>query len=384
MGLRDEDTVQHLLRLKSDVPLSEVLQTVRSREAAKKSTNVLKGDAPGLTATANAVSAYKKSKRQARQADHKSADQQKEKPTPHNKTHQNCGKQHVIGQCPAKHSICKKCNKKGHWTEVCKSPQPQHTQPQQKQCNSPKQGSGSVRSMVSNANIRAISTGKVGPPSPVISLQIDYGDKTDCINVIPDTGSDTTIIGIQHLQELDISTCSLEPSVDLGLRNPDDSNFNGSVIGSMFARMTYGTASIEGWVNVMTNLPRPLISWSHAQELRIIPADFPKQLQERQQMNKSQWKARKNHSRCIGSVKQHHSSPSYQVSPPPSPPPKSLEPDALHTYISKTWNDVLRKKEDLKSGDSLKKMSGPPMKIHIKDNAQPYAIHTARRIPVGY
>ena len=128
----------------------------------------------------------------------------------------------------------------------------------------------------------------------------------------------------------------------------------------------------------------PLISWSHAQELRIIPADFPKQLQERQQMDKSQWKARKNHSRCIGSVKQHHSSPSYQVSPPPSPPPQSLEPDVLHTYISKTLNDVLRKKEGLKSGDSLKKMSGPPMKIHIKDNAQPYAIHTARRIPVAY
>ena len=144
--------------------------------------------------------------------------------------------------------------------------------------------------MVPNVNIWAISIGKVGPPSPVISLHIDYGGKTGCINIIPDTGSDTAIIGIQHLQDLGISTCSLEPSVDLGLLNPDDSNFNDSVIGSMFARMTYGIASIEGWISIMTNLPHSLLSWSHAQEFRIIPVDFPKQLQGRRQMDKSQWK----------------------------------------------------------------------------------------------
>ena len=42
------------------------------------------------------------------------------------------------------------------------------------------------------------------------------------------------------------------------------------------------------------------------------------------------------------------------------------------------------KKEDLKSGDSLRKMREPPMKFHIKETAQSYAIHTSRRIQAAY
>ena len=64
------------------------------------------------------------------------------------------------------------------------------------------------------------------------------------------------------------------------LRNPDDSDFNGTILGSIKATMTYGEESINGWINVMSHLSKPLLSWSHAHALRILPKDYPQQLPE--------------------------------------------------------------------------------------------------------
>lgn len=74
------------------------------------------------------------------------------------------------------------------------------------------------------------------------------------------------------------------------------------------------------------------------------------------------------------------------TSPPPSPTRSELL--VLHNYTSsleakqhflKVYPDLLVTKEDLKP-TPLKAVAGPPMKIHLHDDAESFAIHTPRLI----
>lgn len=58
-------------------------------------------------------------------------------------------------------------------------------------------------------------------------------------------------------------------------------------------------------------------------------------------------------------------------------------PLASKEYFLKEFKDVLVSKEKLKSAP-LKPMMGPPMRIHLKEDATPFAIHTPRSIPFAF
>ena len=273
VGLRDNDTVQHLLRLKADTLLSEVLTAVRSREAAQRTSNAIQVEYRLADGTVNAISTYKKHKKkqqhrnkQEEPSDKKTMQEETSgKKTTSGKICYWCGgnSPHPKSQCPAKDAKCTSCNKKGHFAKICFRSRPQYAKgPSGNQGNTQKRGN--VSSLQSEANVRAINAGKIGPPCPTIPLQIKFGNKQGTLHVIPDTGLDTSVIGQQHMQALGIQQDELDCSDILRLRNPDDSDFSGNVLGSLHTTMTYGDESIDSWINVMSSLSKPLLSWSHA------------------------------------------------------------------------------------------------------------------------
>ncbi|XP_066982187.1 uncharacterized protein [Macrobrachium rosenbergii] len=205
VGLTDNETVQHLLRMKANTSLSDFLTVVRSRKAAQRTSSAIQVEYQPAKGTMNAISIYKKSMKK--------------------QNHQNKQEASSNKKATPEEALQKKTNKgqSCYWCAV-------------------------------------------------------FGNKQGLLDVIPDTGSDTTVIGRQHLQSLGIQLKDLDSSDTLRLRNPDDRDFNGSVLGSMQATMTYGNESTTGWINVMSNLSRPLLSWSHAQALRIVPQEFPQQI----------------------------------------------------------------------------------------------------------
>ena len=73
-------------------------------------------------------------------------------------------------------------------------------------------------------------------------------------------------------------TTDLQPLPELGLNNSDGSIMACPVLGSLYATMNYGDITIKGWIIVMHNLPRPLLSYGHMKQLRIIPHDYPQQI----------------------------------------------------------------------------------------------------------
>ena len=378
IGLRDNDTVQHLLRLKVNTSLTEVLTAVRSREAAQKTSDAIHVNYKSASGTLNAVSTYKKNKKNHNHQEDASVKKKNHEETSGKKTvsGKSCywcgGNLHSKNECPAKDAKCSSCNKKGHFAKVCfKSRTQQVKGPSSNQRNDKR--NGNVFSVRAIANVRAIYAGKIGPPCPTIPLKILFENNQGTLDVIPDTGSDTTVIGRQHMKILGIRLKDLDSSDTLKLRNPDDSDFNGNILGSIKATMTYGEESINGWINVMSNLSKPLLSWSHVQALRIVPQEFPRQIQR---VSKE------------GNVMHiHQRNTLLQPSVSSIPHAASLSrksSDHIKSDLLIEFPDVLVTKDDLKNGVMLNNMTGSPMKIHIRDNAKPFAIHTARQVPYAW
>ena len=172
--------------------------------------------------------------------------------------------------------------------------------------------------------------------------------------MLPDTGADISVVSPQHLDILQIPRSSLEPPSTTTTLTADGSPMS-PALGVFQATFTLGKRSCSASVQVHNGIQVPLLSYGHCQKLAIISPDFPKPIFEVKHVN-----------RCK------------ELPFIPSTSPAEAKQFFLHTC-----KDVLVSKEDLRTVP-LKPMSGPPMRIHLKDNAVPFAIHTPRQIPIAF
>ena len=187
------------------------------------------------------------------------------------------------------------------------------------------------------------------------------------MDIFPDTFADTSVIGVQHLEALGFSIDDLLPPPKLHFSNADGSAMAGTVLGSVDAVMTFGDVSYQGYIDVLSSLPNPLLCFDALRHLQIIPWDFPWPMNSNSQLPSTGSHVR--HQQSHESVK---------------PPPVTSTPEEARQYFLKEYSDVFIDKEQLGQGATLKPMTGPPMRIHLKDNAQPFAIHTPRLIPLAF
>ena len=237
------------------------------------------------------------------------------------------------------------------------------------------------------AAVCSVASRPQGCPSPPISLHIKYTNKSGKVLIIPDTGADTTVIGLQHLQALGISVKDLLPPPELQFSNADGSPMEGKVLGSMNALMTLGDISYKGYIDVLSSLPTPLLCYDALRHLRIIPWDFPKQVCESKLSRASVSVSRKPASQAYATGQHLHRQSSGTVEPiiaSIGPPAATASPEEAKQYFLKEYSDVLMTKEQFRHGTQLKPMTGPPMRIHLKEDARPFAIHTPRLIPLAF
>ena len=124
----------------------------------------------------------------------------------------------------------------------------------------------------------------------------------------------------------------------------------------------------------------PLLSYWDCKDLAIISESFPKPILEVTHANRL-------HETDV-------TSPAYSPTAKPSatPPPHtssqlpfttSTTPAQAKEFFLSEFSDVLVIKEDLQT-KLLRKMIGPQMKIHLREDAKPFAIHTPRLIPLTF
>ena len=98
----------------------------------------------------------------------------------------------------------------------------------------------------------------------------------------------------------------------------------------------------------------------------IVPENFPQQIRNGNRVRKSA------NLRPEGSMQSYGQS-SLEAFPPRVAAPllplsDTTSPEAAKEYFLKEFEDVLLRKEDLRDAP-LKPMAGPPMRIHLKDDA---------------
>ncbi|XP_068246810.1 uncharacterized protein [Palaemon carinicauda] len=264
--------------------------------------------------------------------------------------------------CPALESSCKNCGRRGHWDRTPKCPanaeqslvcnhvglydkyyKTKRNDSTQGASSSDKatQSSGKSKVVKKSSCRRVKIFGK--SPKPVGFL-LAYGDVTSRIQMLPDTGAEVSVVGPQHLDVLKIPRSSLKPFPTTVTLTADGSAMT-PALDTFQATLTLGKQSCSAVIQVHDGVQTPLLSYGHCKELAIISPDFPKPILEDKHVK-----------RC-----------------------KELP---LSATTSPT-EDVLVTKEDLKT-TPLQPMTGPPMRIQLKDGAVPFAVHTPRQIPFAF
>lgn len=366
MGIKDEELVQRLLSMDTGAPLKDVVTFCRSYEAARDTASAIQSSPSQLCA----VSAYKKGKRRDKAASspRQASSGQRGKPPTSEATHscQCCSRQHEPGQCPAADGTCNNCGRKGHWARTAKCPakdvqcrackkeghydkycRGKKTARAQDSSHSPAQKSSSCR-RVTHGLPAADTT-----PKPVC-IHLTQGGSTSHLQMLPDTGADITVIGHQHLDMLHIPRSSLQPLPSVTTLTADGSEM-APALGCFKATLRLGKRSCVAQIQVHKGVQTPLLSYGHCKELAIISPEFPKPILKVKHVN-----------RCSE-----------------QDPFASMSPSVAKEYFLREFQDVLLSKEDLKNAP-LKPMVAQPMKIHLKEGAVPFAIHTPRQIPFAF
>ena len=393
IGVKDEEVKQRLLELKSDATLDQVITVCRSREAAEVTTQELRPSQP----TARGVSAYKKQKNPKKHsntnAKGKKSEPQVNKNRSERQVNDRCGRcgysAHPKDKCPAIGEECRKCSKVGHFASCCRSKDTTNTTTESR--GNVMAVTGATQCNV--AYVRATTAqfpSIVGTPSPTIELRVSAGEKSGNVTCVPDTGADTTLMTRDLLKVLCMEKSDLKRIENFGIGNPDGTRFASDTLGSAYIAMTYGNNTINGWATVVDELPRSLLSYDHTRGLGIVSEDYPRPVKENGNVRHTSV----SRSPVIenGAGQAPHTAPPQNLTPPApnhAPPPRQLPPSntpptEIKKFFMEEFPDVLMTKEDFHDGAALREMSGPPMRIHVKKDAVPFAIYTPRVIPLAW
>ncbi|XP_064120305.1 uncharacterized protein LOC135224910 [Macrobrachium nipponense] len=356
MGVRDGELMQRLIPLQPSSTLAEFVTCCRSNESTRATASAIASSHNQV----NAVSTYKKNQRLHKRYSHRS--DQRSHQSPNSDPCQYCSHKHNSGQCPATGVSYNSCGRTGHWPRTQKCPakeaQCKTCQKQghfEKMCKSIKKSqtgyTASPPPTKSNTSCRFVSD-NLGSESPTpVTVSLSFGDISSHLQLIPDTGEDITVIGTIHLDALRIPRTRLEPPPMTDIVTADGSPMTPAV-GYFQATLRLGNKSCSATIHVHEDIQTPLLSREHCRAFAIVSPDFLKPILKVTHLN-----------RCA-------QFPASAMTPPA----------AIKDYFLWHFSDILISKKDLQT-QPLKKMAGPPMRIHLKPGATPFAVHTPRPIP---
>jgi len=368
MGIRDDELIQRLISLDDKCSLQEMVTACRSYEAARCATSAIRAQPTQV----RALTHHQKNKKQK-----SLAKQSFQQPTSSRAAElcQCCARHHEAGDCPAAHVTCRNCGRQGHFSSTVKCPaskaqcrlcsrighfdsccKKDSRQHHKRGTNVPDGASSpSGQNKTKKLSCRRVTSPCSSPVMPKhVSVLVTHGCKSSCLQMMPDTGADITVIGPQHLKSLGIPWSQLQTPPQTTTFTADGSEM-APALGMLTVTLTLGKRSCSAHIRVHKDIQTPLLSFGHCQELAIISKDFPKPIFEVKHVKK-----------CME-----------------LPFSSTTSPSEAKAHFMKEFNDVLVDKAALLS-TPLKPMVGSPMRIHLKDGAVPFAIHTPRQIPLAF
>ena len=280
------------------------------------------------------------------------------------------------------------------------------------------------------------------PPAPRVRVCVS-AHKSTYVSCIPDTGSDVTLLDVKLLHLLGLRRVDLAPPPG-PVYQPDGSPLT-TMVGTSVLTITMGHRTTSSTVYFLHGLSSNLLSWTVCRALRIVPKAFPEQISpsvagveiaaqrhlatpasplppvatspnghnytHHPPLPASSGKSPRistSHAPPAPGPPSPASGPpthptTQPVPPGPAPqPPIASSPARATSWIptppdlpvdsspavAKAWflrrfHDVLISKSQFLEGVHLPTMSGPPMRIHLRQDACPFSISTPRQVPLA-
>ncbi|KAK3876080.1 hypothetical protein Pcinc_019092 [Petrolisthes cinctipes] len=192
--------------------------------------------------------------------------------------------------------------------------------------------------------------------SPPIVVSVTYEKETYTLDMLPDTGADTIIIGPDHLQHIGLSLSDLQPPPQTQTYTADSSLMK-SAIGSVQVQLQVKEHSTQEWMDVPQAIPIPLLSYRACRELALIPERFSHLIA---QVTHARVQKGKGSSAAVSTIQQtqdplvgaaHPNSTTLDKLPSPAKPSptwsNTTTPSQAREYFLKEYADVLVTKQDL-------------------------------------
>ena len=315
-GIYDGNTVEELLRQK-DLSLNKTIEICRAHESAKQQRSEIKGKCLQINAA---------SKNKTKKYSHHQNRRQDMKEISPSKCMQ-CGKMphKNITQCPAYSKRCDKCHKLGHFAAQCRT---------KAQINNLQMQND--EDQVGTSQLMSIKSVRSETRAPRINLIVKGPNGSAELSVLPDSGADITAADVKTISLLGETVKSIEPSTLSQTQSVDGSTLQ--PIGQMTVKISLGDTTIDDTLHVFPSIPGGmLISWKTSQELRILPENYP------EQMNLI----------------------------------------SIFSGNQVTKEDLIREFPTVFDG-RVRVMNGEKFRIHLKDDARPFCVNAPRTIPYAF
>ena len=415
IGLRSAETVQKLCAI-PNLSLSAAISLCRSQEAAYRDATEIRGPDTAVARVACAEDHLEsrrdasppaacrvcgpRSARGRRPAPHGSEAQGLSEASPQRRSAAatsggspcpSCGYLHRrANDCPARGRECRNCGKIGHFAAVCWSPQVERPTNRRRQ-DGPKRPTAS-------AIIASTSAGG----APRVSVQVEVGSHTANVDALPDTGADLSVGGEDLLEKIGVTRGDLSQPA----QHPRAAN--GLIIksvGILHTTVSLGEVRVEEDVHILPGVTGLLLSWAATRSLRLIPADYPRQI------------ATISHHEPLSPAPGHLQPPSgppraadlletsVKTRQTPTPAPvataqagsaaaaasraklhhKSAPGTPDHPPEPSEYQDhscLLREFDRVFDG-RIRTMPGEEFTIHLREDARPFCVTTPRRVPLS-
>ena len=335
-GIHDESTRQKLLAISPFPKLQTVIDKINAQESASRDNSLLRGREREINFT-------KKGQDRGRSAS---------RPRVPPGTCHRCGKgEHQQGQnCPAKNATCKFCKKVGHYDTVCysKKSNSSNNSGNNNNNNNGKKNSNEAK-RVGCIKINHVSTSQ---KCPLVSVKLSHASLNKDLGrlkAVADTGAEVCVAGPHILPKRLLNGKHLLPPTSTLF------TFNGQsspCIGILPAHLSNDVYKTEAEIYVCPAAKGTiLLSLDVSKKLGYVPHDFPAIIPPsiNQVEKNKKWTIAENASK--------------------------QELQKMKATLLDHYSDVFSTEEQLLP------MTGEPMKIHLTENAVPFAITTARQIP---
>lgn len=359
VGTSDEVALKRMLEDRK-LTLQTAIDLCRASESANQCSAVIRGSA---SRTVNKVSNYKKTQKTSTKV----------------KTGMcyRCGKDCRSDKqgCRAVNRNCSKCGKRGHFAVVCQSSvQASRREASKHPVNPPlkpssvKRNCKTVYQLLGGVYTRRVTA----RPAPRVKVEATHPAGRDTVVWTPDSGAETTVMGLDTAHSLGISLSTLKPA--------DDDIFAAgeqplTCLGTFQSHLELGEKQTETTVTVIKEIKGALLSWYDSIALGILPENFPAQIRTIQHQPKQPCQEEKAAKpRSLSSASSAAELPSWPHAYDPTPSQRENHAKAIMKAFPRVFS----------ASSSLREMEGGPMQIHLTNDARPFAVTAPRTIPYAW